>query len=212
MFIYNVTTNIEESVHDQWLKWMLEIHIPDVLATGKFLSAKMCKVLVEEDMGGITYSVQFTVPNKETLQAYMAEDAPKLREDSLRLFPNKFVSFRTELEVISDIVSESISATNFLFTYGTLQEESVQLSIFSRKPKGTKDHLANYTISDKKVADAYPVITHTGNSTDIVEGKVYVLTPKELMLADSYEGIAYRRIEISLLSGKKAWVYIENEF
>ena len=35
MYIYNVTTNIDESVHDEWLHWMKEIHIPDVLATGK---------------------------------------------------------------------------------------------------------------------------------------------------------------------------------
>ncbi|MEG1025142.1 MAG: DUF4286 family protein, partial [Flavobacterium sp.] len=28
MIIYNVTTNIHESVHDQWLKWMQEKHIP----------------------------------------------------------------------------------------------------------------------------------------------------------------------------------------
>lgn len=101
MYIYNVTTNIEESVHDKWLKWMNETHIPDVLATGKFLSAKMCRVLVEEDMGGVTYSVQFTTVDKETLEAYYKEYAPKLRADALRLFPNKFVSFRTELKVIS---------------------------------------------------------------------------------------------------------------
>ncbi len=211
MYIYNVTTNIEESVHDNWLKWMKENHIPDVLATGKFLSAKMCRVLVEEDMGGITYSVQYTVLNKETLNAYFAEDAPKLREDALRLFPNKFVSFRTELEVISDIISESNSATNLLFTYGTLQDEQIQLSLFSRKLKDTKDALANYKLSDKKVTDSYPTIRYTGNSIDILEGKVYVLTHKELMLADSYEGIAYRRIEVVLMSGKKTWVYVENE-
>jgi len=102
MYIYNVTTNIDASVHDQWLKWMKEIHIPDVLATGKFLSAKMCKVLVEEDMGGISYSVQFTTVDEETLRAYYNEDAPKLRQEALRLFANKFVSFRTELEVISE--------------------------------------------------------------------------------------------------------------
>ncbi|NND78448.1 MAG: DUF4286 family protein [Maribacter sp.] len=102
MYIYNVTTNIDESVHDQWLKWMKEIHIPEVLATGKFLSAKMCKVLVEEDMGGITYSVQYTTVDKETLLAYYKEEAPSLRQEVLRLFPNKFVSFRTELEVISE--------------------------------------------------------------------------------------------------------------
>ena len=102
MYIYNVTTNIEASVHDEWLRWMKEIHIPDVMATGKFLSAKMCKVLVEEDMGGITYSVQFKTVDRASLQKYYKEDAPGLREDALRLFPGKFVSFRTELEIVSE--------------------------------------------------------------------------------------------------------------
>lgn len=102
MYIYNVTTNIDESVHDQWLKWMKEVHIPDVLATGKFLSAKMCKVLVEEDLGGITYSVQFTTLDKETLQSYYDNNASKLQLDAMKLFPNKFVTFRTELEVIDE--------------------------------------------------------------------------------------------------------------
>ena len=58
MIIYNVTINIDESVHDKWLKWMRETHIPEVLETGKFLKAKMAKVLVEEEMGGITYYIQ----------------------------------------------------------------------------------------------------------------------------------------------------------
>jgi hypothetical protein len=102
MYIYNVTTNIEESAHDEWLKWMKETHIPDVLATGKFLKAKMSRILVEEDMGGISYSVQFTAPNKEVLQKYYIEDAPRLREDALMRFPNKFVSFRTEMEIVSE--------------------------------------------------------------------------------------------------------------
>jgi len=102
MYIYNVTTNIEASVHEEWLQWMQETHIPDVLATGKFLNAKMSKVLVEEEMGGLTYSVQFTTMDKETLRKYYTEDATRLRDVALKRFPNKFVSFRTELEVISE--------------------------------------------------------------------------------------------------------------
>ncbi len=102
MFIYNVTTNIEESVHEEWLQWMKEIHIPEMLATGKFTQAKMCRVLVEEDMGGFTYSVQFAVPDKETLERYYKEDADALRKKVLELFAGKFVSFRTELEIISE--------------------------------------------------------------------------------------------------------------
>ncbi|MEC3964251.1 DUF4286 family protein [Flagellimonas halotolerans] len=101
MLIYNVTINIDESVHDQWLDWMKDKHLPDMLATGKFTHAKMVKVLVEEDMGGITYSVQYTTENRDTLEAYYKEDAERLRGDAQKMFPNKFVAFRTELEVIS---------------------------------------------------------------------------------------------------------------
>jgi len=101
MYIYNVTINIEESVHDDWLKWMQDQHIPEMLATKKFTAAKLTKVLVEETMGGITYSVQYTTKDKETLQKYYDEDAARLRSQS-KVFEGKFVAFRTELEVISE--------------------------------------------------------------------------------------------------------------
>jgi hypothetical protein len=45
MYIYNVTINIEESAHDQWLKWMHQKHIPDMIATGKFSKALMSRVM-----------------------------------------------------------------------------------------------------------------------------------------------------------------------
>ena len=102
MIIYNVTINIHESVHDQWMQWMQEKHINDVLNTGKFTSARMVKVLVEEEMGGQTYSIQYTTDSKETLQRYYDEDAPRLREEGLRLFGDKMLAFRTELELISE--------------------------------------------------------------------------------------------------------------
>ena len=102
MILYNVTINIHESVHDQWMQWMQEKHINDVLATGKFSSARMVKVLVDEEMGGTTYSIQYCTDSKETLQKYYDEDAPRLREEGLRLFGDKMLAFRTELELISD--------------------------------------------------------------------------------------------------------------
>ncbi len=208
MYIYNVTTNIEESVHDQWLQWMRESHIPEMLATGKFLSAKMCRVLVEEDMGGLTYSVQYTAPDRETLQKYYAEDAPRLRKGAMILFQGKFVSFRTELEIVDDHhVGPGQSATHLLFAYGTLQDRNVQQTYLLRALGGVPDQLSHYKISDQKVANAYPTIVHTGNPEDRVEGTAYVLTHEELLLADRYEGIAYERVQTELSSGKKAWTY-----
>jgi hypothetical protein len=36
--------------------WMQHKHIPEVLATGKFTTARLVRVLIEEEMGGVTYS------------------------------------------------------------------------------------------------------------------------------------------------------------
>ena len=67
MYIYNITINIEKSIEEDWLRWMQEKHIPEMLNTGKFFEAKMCQVMVEEDQG-VTYSVQYTTDSKETLE------------------------------------------------------------------------------------------------------------------------------------------------
>lgn len=101
MYIYNVTINIDESVEKQWLLWMQK-HIPEVLATGKFISAKLTQVLVEEEMGGVTYSVQYTANSREDLDNYYKNDAPKLRADGMEKFTNKMLAFRTELKVIEE--------------------------------------------------------------------------------------------------------------
>ena len=82
--------------------WMQHKHIPEVLATGKFSSARMVRVLIEEEMGGTTYSVQYTTDSKATLEKYYQEEAPALREEGIKLFGDKMLSFRTELELISE--------------------------------------------------------------------------------------------------------------
>jgi len=102
MIIYNVTINIEESVHDTWLQWMTNKHIDDVLSTGLFISARMVKVLVEEDMGGTTYSVQYFTDSRAKLEEYYKNHAPRLRQEGFKLFADKMLAFRTELEVMSE--------------------------------------------------------------------------------------------------------------
>ncbi len=102
MYIYNVTINVEESVHPQWLNWMKSEHIPDMLSTGKFTKALMTRVMVQEEMGGITYSVQYRVKNKQLLEEYYRDFAPALRKKS-KAFEGKFVAFRTEMEVVEEL-------------------------------------------------------------------------------------------------------------
>ena len=63
----------------------------------------MCQVMIEEEMGGITYSIQYTSESKEALEKYYKENSEDLRKKSQKLFGDKFVAFRTELKVISYI-------------------------------------------------------------------------------------------------------------
>jgi hypothetical protein len=100
MIIYNVTSNIDESIHKKWLEW-IKHHIPQVLATGHFTEAKFTKVLVKEDMG-VTYSIQYRAKSREALEAYYKNDADRLRQDALKNFGDKVLSFRTELEIIDE--------------------------------------------------------------------------------------------------------------
>lgn len=208
MLIYNVTINIEDDAHDEWLIWMKEHHIPDMLKTGKFLKATMCQVLVQEDMGGTTYSVQYKVKDRGTLETYYKEDATTLREDAMKRFGKKFVAFRTELEVVAVEQTPVQSATEYLFTYGTLQDEAVQNMVFSRTLKGKQDILKNHTLSKKMVGGLYPTLHPSKEKKEQVSGEVFIVSNAELLRADSYEGDAYYRKKVALASGIRAWVYL----
>ncbi|MDM9630206.1 DUF4286 family protein [Robiginitalea aurantiaca] len=102
MYIYNVTINVDPSIHAAWLEWMKQDHIPGMLDTGKFTEARICRVLVEEETGGVTYAVQYRADTREKLDAYYQEDAARMRQDGFDRFGEAFVAFRTELEIISE--------------------------------------------------------------------------------------------------------------
>lgn len=101
MIIYNVTLNIENSIHDEWLEW-IKLHIPKVLATGLFLKATFTKVLVEESIEGLTYSIQYLAHSKEALDSYHKLHAADIQAEGLQKFGDKMLAFRTELEWIDE--------------------------------------------------------------------------------------------------------------
>lgn len=107
MYIYNVTTNIDATVHDEWLNW-IKTHIIEVLNTGKFTSAKLTEVLVEEEMGGKTYSIQYAANSREDLENYYKFNAPKLQSESLKRFADKMLTFKTELKIVEEFYPTSV--------------------------------------------------------------------------------------------------------
>lgn len=99
MIIYNVTMAVETAIHDEWIVWMANEHMPEVLATGKFVDVKMYKVLLEKE-DSITYSVQYFAENLAQVQLYLAEHAHELQAKHQQKYADRVVSFRTVLEEI----------------------------------------------------------------------------------------------------------------
>jgi hypothetical protein len=98
MIQYNVTVIIEPDVHDEWLKWMKESHIPDVLETGCFIENKFARLLSPND-GNLTYSIQYTCNSITEFENYQNNFAPALQKDHTSRFEGKFVAFRTVLQI-----------------------------------------------------------------------------------------------------------------
>lgn len=98
MIIYNVTVNVEKAIHREWLQWMKETHIPDVMNTGLFQHSRLLEVMVEEEQG-VTYSIQYEVRDLETLKLYEEVYAPRLQAEHQRRFGDKAVAFRTILRL-----------------------------------------------------------------------------------------------------------------
>lgn len=99
MILYNVTINVDPDIHDEWLAWMKEVHIPEVLATGLFTENKIFRIHGEEDEGN-TYSIQYYCDCMDDYEKYQREHAPRLQEEHTSKYKDKFVAFRTILEEV----------------------------------------------------------------------------------------------------------------
>lgn len=97
--IYNVTLNVDDSVHQEWLDWMRKIHIPEVMQTGLFTGYKILKMISEEDTG-TTYAVQYMLDDIKHFLDYSEKFAPALRQKVLDKFGEKVLAFRTLMEIV----------------------------------------------------------------------------------------------------------------
>ncbi|RAU84387.1 DUF4286 family protein [Pontibacter arcticus] len=110
MIIYNVTVNIDNSVADEWLQWMQEVHIPDVMKTGFFLHNQISRMIDEIDNGGVTYAVQYKCRNLEDLEEYQNEHADAIQSRHDARYANQYVTFSSTLEIVASDVERTEQA------------------------------------------------------------------------------------------------------
>jgi hypothetical protein len=109
--------------------------------------------------------------------------------------------------------------SGLLFSYGTLQLESVQMATFGRLLAGTRDVLRGFELTPLAIDDPavvaisgkaiHTMATFTGRDSDVIPGTVFAVTPDEIQRADTYEVAAVKRVAVVLESGVRAWAYVD---
>ena len=101
MIIYNVTVKVEKDTAEEWLQWMKNEHIPELMKTGLFVDSRLCRLLEQEEDDTKTYVAQYFLDSMEHYNTYISEHAPKMREKGLQRFGSRFIAFRTVMAVES---------------------------------------------------------------------------------------------------------------
>ena len=99
MILYNITILVDKSIEQEWLEWITIKHIPNVLKTGCFLSAKINRIINNNEPNQ-SFAISYECESMKKMHLYKTKYSKKLSNDYLERFGNKTDSFRTLLEVI----------------------------------------------------------------------------------------------------------------
>jgi len=100
MIIYNLTVKVDEAIAKDWLQWLLDVHIPDVLNTKCFSNSRVVRLLETDDAEGPTYAIQYEAESKSDYNRYIELYANEMRKRSMEKWGDRFIAFRSLMEVV----------------------------------------------------------------------------------------------------------------
>lgn len=100
MILYNVTVKPEKDIADNWLAWLQQEHIPEMIQTGCFTHATVLRLLEVDDTEGPTFAVQYHAESKALYNRYIREFADTMRNKGYARWGNRFMAFRSVMQVL----------------------------------------------------------------------------------------------------------------
>ena len=101
MIIYNITTKVHHSIALEWLQWLKEIHVKEVMESNCFTEFKIVKLLEIDETDGPTFAVQFAAESKGLYNRYIEKFAGEMRKQSFDKWGDKFISIRTVMQIVN---------------------------------------------------------------------------------------------------------------
>lgn len=101
MIVYNVTCNLHTTMAEEWLSWIQNEHIPEVIQSGCFIEFKILKLLnASEDDDRVNYAIQYTALNMGDYLNYKETYATALQAKTKAKYGDNVLAYRSLLEVI----------------------------------------------------------------------------------------------------------------
>lgn len=100
MIVYNISIQIDPSIEKEWLQWQKQEHIPEVIASGQFTDHKFYRLLEQDETESIFYVMQFFAASEAHYKKFIQEYAGKIRQKTFDRWGDKFIAFRTVMEVV----------------------------------------------------------------------------------------------------------------
>lgn len=100
MILYNITINVSAEIEQDFISWMKETHIPEIMQTGIFFDYKFLRLLHDSDDGSINYATQYFTDTIDKMMDYERNHAPAIRAKTQARYQEKAIAFRTLLETV----------------------------------------------------------------------------------------------------------------
>ena len=98
--IYNVTVKVEANIAQSWLQWMIDVHIPEILATNCFHDYRILRLLEVDETEGPTYAIQYMAESKADYNRYIEIHAEEMRKKTYDHWGERFIAFRSVMAVV----------------------------------------------------------------------------------------------------------------
>ena len=100
MYLFSITINIEDSVRDEWIIWVNR-KVKPLLKDGSLVyDFRILRVMSEEENSGTSYSFQYHIRTLKEIEDFEERYDREVAVDMYRFYSEKFVEFRTRLEVV----------------------------------------------------------------------------------------------------------------
>lgn len=101
MIVYNVTTKVSHAIKSDWLLWMQQEHIPEVVDTGCFTHAVIMHLVELDETDGPTYAIQYHAESRADYNRYIQTFSQEMRRKVAEKWGDQLVAFRTVMHIVN---------------------------------------------------------------------------------------------------------------